>query len=70
MLSRTLINRIIVFGFLVLVGFCLAMAISVQSTLGVILALVSLGAVITFLWIVSKAKADYEEAKRERGYDS
>ena len=66
MLSRSNLNRIIIFGFLVLVGFCLAKAISKQSTLGIILALVSLAAVITFLCIAAKAKADFEAAKREK----
>ena len=67
MLSRSILNRIIIFAFLVLVGFCLAMAISVQSTLGIILALVSLGAAVVFLWIAGKAKTEYEQARRERG---
>lgn len=68
MLSRPILNRIIIFGFLVLVGFCLAKAISKQSTLGIILALVSLAAVITFLCITAKAKADFETAKREKEF--
>ncbi|HEX2629117.1 MAG TPA: hypothetical protein VHM26_08900 [Chitinophagaceae bacterium] len=68
MLSRPILNRIIIFGFLVLVGFCLAKAISKQSTLGIILALVSLAAVVTFLFIAAKAKTDFETAKREKEF--
>ncbi len=48
------------------VGFCLAKAISKQSTLGIILALVSLAAVVTFLFIAAKAKTDFETAKEKK----
>ncbi len=60
MTSKTLINRLIILGFMVLVGFCLAKAIYSGSVLGVILALVSLGAGIYFLYIVAKAKEEME----------
>ncbi|MBP7316086.1 MAG: hypothetical protein KA968_12785 [Chitinophagaceae bacterium] len=62
MLSKQTINRLIIIGFMVLVGFCLAKAIYHQSVMGVILALTSLGAGIYFLYMVAKAN---EEIKRE-----
>jgi len=60
MLSRQTLNRIIIFSFMVLVGFCLAKAIYHKSVMGIILALVSLGAGIYFLYILAKAKEDME----------
>jgi len=62
MLSRSILNRIIILGFIALVGFCLAKAIYTQSVMGIILALVSLGAVVYFLYLVAKGN---EEARRE-----
>lgn len=56
MLSRTFINRLIIFGFLVLVGFSLAKALYHKSVMGIILALVSLLASIYFLYLVAKIK--------------
>lgn len=63
MLSRQTLNRIIILSFMVLVGFSLAKAIYHKSIMGIILALVSLGAGIYFLYIAAKAK---EEMERER----
>ena len=60
--SRQTLNRIIIFSFMILVGFCLAKAIYHSSVMGIILALVSLGAGIYFLYILAKAK---EEMERE-----
>lgn len=60
MTSRTFFNRLIILGFMALVGFCLAKAIYSGSVLGIILALVSLGAGIYFLYIVAKAKQEME----------
>lgn len=62
MLSRTILNRIIILGFMVLIGFCLAKAIYTQSVMGIILALTSLGAAIYFLYLLAKAK---EELRQE-----
>lgn len=61
--SKQTINRIIIFSFMVLVGFCLAKAIYHKSVMGIILAIVSLGAGIYFLYILAKAK---EEMEREQ----
>ncbi len=60
MLSRQTINRIIILGFMTLVGFGLAKAIYHQSVMGIILALTSLGAGIYFLYIVAKAQQEME----------
>ena len=60
MTYRTLINRLIILGFMGLVGFCLAKAISSGSFMGIVLALVSLGAGIYFLYILAKAKEEMQ----------
>jgi hypothetical protein len=62
MLSRSILNRIIILGFVVLIGYCLAKAIYIQSVMGIILALTSLGATVYFLYLLAKAK---EEMQRE-----
>ena len=58
MTYRTFLNRIIILGFMALVGFCLAKAISTGSVMGIILAFVSLGAGVYFLYILAKAKEE------------
>lgn len=63
MLSRQTLNRLIILVFMGLVGFSLAKAIYHKSIMGIILALVSLGAGIYFLYILTKAK---EEMEREQ----
>jgi disulfide bond formation protein DsbB len=63
MLSRTLLNRIIILGYMVLVGFSLAKSIQSGSKLGFLLALLSLGAGIYFLYLLVKAN---EEMNNER----
>jgi len=60
MTYRTFINRLIILGFMGLVGFCLSKAISTGSFMGIFLALVSLGAGIYFLYILAKAKAEMQ----------
>ena len=60
MTYRTFLNRIIILGFMALVGFCLAKAISTGSVMGIILAFVSLGAGVYFLYILAKAKKELE----------
>lgn len=61
MISRTTINRIIIIGFMVLVGFCLAKAIYIGSFIGIVLALTSLGAGIYFLHLLIKAREAVEQ---------
>jgi hypothetical protein len=64
MISKTLINKIIIIGFMMLVGFSLAKAIYHKSFMGIFLALLSLGAGVYFLYLLVKAKAEMEA---ERG---
>jgi disulfide bond formation protein DsbB len=66
MLSRQLLNRIIIIGFMVLVGFCLAKAIYNNSFMGIVLALVSLGAAIYFLYILVKAREEMSACTTDR----
>lgn len=65
MSSRQLLSRLIIFGFMILVGFALAMGIYYKSFMGITLALVSLGAGIYFLQIVAKARREMQEAREE-----
>ncbi|MEO7924934.1 MAG: hypothetical protein ABIR30_14720 [Chitinophagaceae bacterium] len=58
MLSRQTLNRVIILGFMVLIGFCLAKAIYTGSFWGIVLALVSLGAAIYFLYILVKVREE------------
>ncbi len=60
MTSKTFFNRLIILGFMGLVGFCLAKAISIGSIIGILLALVSLGAGIYFLYILAKAREEMQ----------
>jgi len=60
MLSRQTLNRIIIIGFMVLVGFCLAKAFYHGSILGILLALVSFSAGVYFLYMLAKAKEEME----------
>jgi len=61
--TKTFLNRLIILGFMGLVGFCLAKAISTGSVMGIILALVSLGASVYFLYLLAKAKEELEAGK-------
>ena len=60
MLLRQTLNRLIILGFMVLVGYCLAKAINSGSILGVFFAVVSFGAAIYFLYLAAKAKEEIE----------
>ena len=55
--------RLILFGFMVLVGFALAKAIYHESFMGILLAGVSLVAGICFLYLVANAKKEMEKTK-------
>jgi general stress protein CsbA len=63
MLSRTTLNKIIIIAFMILIGFSLAKAIYHKSFMGIMLALVSLGAAIYFLYVLVKAKEEIEAEK-------
>lgn len=58
MLSRSTLNKIIIIGFMVLIGYSLAKAIYHNSLMGITLALISLGAAIYFLHVLAKAKEE------------
>lgn len=61
MLSRVMINRrLIIIGFMVLVGFALAKSIQTGSWLGLFLCLTSLGAAIHFLYLLARMKREME----------
>lgn len=60
-MTRTLINRLIIFAFMVLVGFSLAKAIQFRSVMGILLALTSLGAGIYFLYLLAKMRYQQEQ---------
>ncbi len=61
MFSHTLITRAIILGFMVLVGCSLAKSIQVGSSLGLILAIVSLCAGIYFVYLLTKVREQTEE---------
>ncbi|MEI9810679.1 MAG: hypothetical protein WDO16_23960 [Bacteroidota bacterium] len=62
MISRTLLHRVIILVFMALVGYSLAKAIQTQSTMGIILSVISLGAGLYFLYLLGRAKQEQEEA--------
>jgi hypothetical protein len=60
MSTREIIYRAIIISFMIIVGFALAYAIYVRSVMGIILALISLGAGINFLYILLTADREPE----------
>jgi hypothetical protein len=60
MMSKPIANRLIIIGFMMLVGFSLAKAIYSQSVIGMILSIVSLVAGIYFLHLMERAKDEAE----------
>ncbi len=60
MISKLFINRLIIIGFMIAVGFCLARGIQAKSITGFLLAIVSLGAGVYFVYLQGRAKADME----------
>lgn len=64
MLSHQQLSRIIIIGFMVLVGYALAKAFYHNSVLGIILGLTSLGAGIYFLHLLVKAREEMEAEER------
>jgi disulfide bond formation protein DsbB len=65
MISRPLINRIIIFTFTVLIAFALVYGIRSRSVTGIILSLTSLGAGIHFLHLLAKARQEMEQEQEE-----
>ncbi|MCW3117105.1 MAG: hypothetical protein JWM28_1187 [Chitinophagaceae bacterium] len=60
MISRKIINRVIILAFFVLVGYCLATSIAVRSITGIVLAAISMGAGIIFLYLLAKQQQETE----------
>jgi hypothetical protein len=60
MTVRSFFNKAIILCFMGLVGFSLAKGIYTESFLGIVLALVALGAGIYFLYVLAKVKTEYE----------
>jgi uncharacterized membrane protein YraQ (UPF0718 family) len=58
MLSRPVLNRVLILLFMALLGYSLARAIYWKSVMGIILALISIIATICFLFILAKAKKE------------
>jgi hypothetical protein len=61
MIHRFIINLLLVFAVVAAVGYCVAESLKYGSAVGFILALTSLGAVIYFVYLLSKAKQESEE---------
>ena len=62
---RTVFNRLIILGFMVVVGFCIGKGIYYQSFWGIFLACIGLGAGVYFLYLLAKAKHDIEQQEQE-----
>jgi hypothetical protein len=60
MIPRILINLALVFVVVAAVGYCVAESLKYGSAVGFILALTSLGAVVYFIYLLSKAKQENE----------
>lgn len=58
MIHRPIFQRLLVIGFMVLVGFCLAKGIYSQSVTGIILAIISLIAGLYFVHLLQHANED------------
>lgn len=65
MLSNRTINLLIIFGILMLIGFSLARAIAYKSTVGIILAIVSLVAVTVFIYYLTVALRERDNTEPE-----
>lgn len=66
MIHKPIIQRLLVIGFMVLVGFCLAKGIYSQSITAVILAIISLTAGIYFVHLLHRANRE-AELERQTG---
>ncbi|MEP7372539.1 MAG: hypothetical protein ABI675_04070 [Chitinophagaceae bacterium] len=60
MFSHTFISRFIVICFMTLVGFSIAKSIQASSPLGLVLAIISLGAGIYFIYLLQQLHASRE----------
>ncbi|MCG2617524.1 hypothetical protein LZZ85_24710 [Terrimonas sp. NA20] len=60
MLSNVGLNRLIILGFMAMVGFAMAKSIQSGSSLGLVLCITSLGAAVYFLYLLAKMKQEME----------
>jgi multisubunit Na+/H+ antiporter MnhF subunit len=67
MIHRPIFNRLIIIGFMILVGFCLGRGIYYQSVIAIVLAVVSLVAGIYFLHLLTRARQEMETINNEQG---
>lgn len=63
----SLVINLVVIVFFALISYGLTGSIAVKSTMGIILALVSLGATVMFLYLLPKLK---EQPREEEGTDA
>lgn len=61
MLSPSLINKAIILGFMVMVGYSIAKSIQAGSPVGLVLAIVSLCSGLYFLYLLAQAKEQAEQ---------
>jgi amino acid permease len=59
--TKIFLTRLTILCFIVLVGYSLARSIQTQTVIGIILALVSLGASIYFFYLLAKAKEEIRQ---------
>ena len=62
--KQTVIHRALVISFMVLVGFSIAKSIQASSTLGLILAIISLCAGIYFVYLLQQMSPNGEQEER------
>jgi hypothetical protein len=65
MMYRTLLSRLLIIGFLGLVGYSLARSIYYKSALGVVLALISIIATVYCIQLLAKARQETESETEE-----
>ena len=63
MLTNTTTLRVLTIAFMIIIGYALARAFYYGSFLGIVLALVSLGAAIYFFYIVAEIRKEMEKDK-------
>ena len=66
MIQRPIFQRLLIIGFMVLVGFCLAKGIYSKSAIAVVLAIISLTAGIYFVHLLQRANQEIELEKQTR----
>jgi uncharacterized membrane protein len=64
---RLIISRLLVIVFFALISYGLTGSIAVRSTMGIILAIISLGATMVFLYLLPKLYQQQNEEERSEG---